>query len=56
MLKKVWQWIRFGKIVEVQTKIDKKGSCYEVWYLGRFRRVVGIKVYGEWDKSLPYRG
>jgi len=55
MVKKWWQWIRFGKIIEVVKSIDG-GVVSELAYYDRFNRLVGYWAYGSFDPTLPYRG
>lgn len=54
-LKKLWQWIQFGKITSEVKSVDG-GHVSEVAYYGRNGVLVGYWAYGSFDPSYPYRG
>lgn len=54
-MKHIWNWIRFGK-VRTLTADTINGIPCEVYYIGRFNRVVGFWAYGSFDPSFPYQG
>ena len=55
MMKRLWQWIRFGTITErVVCCIDMTPA--EIEYTGRNGRVVGYWAYGSFDPNSPYQG
>jgi hypothetical protein len=55
MIKKIWHWIRFGKITQT-IKADINGTACEIEYAGRKGKVIGYWAYGYFDPSGPYQG
>jgi hypothetical protein len=55
-MKKLWQWILFGKIDIYITATAGDGIPAEIEYRDRRNRVVGFWAYGYWDPNYPYRG
>jgi hypothetical protein len=54
-IKKIFRWIRFGKITEIIKAMDG-GFVSEIEYRGRFNRVVGYWAYGSFDPKSKYKG
>ena len=55
MLRRLWLWLRFGRVTEHVKAVDG-GVPSEIEYRGRFNRVVGYWAYGSFDPQGPYRG
>ena len=56
MLKRFWQWIRFGTITEHVTGTAGDHVAAEIEYRGRGGKVVGFWAYGCWHPKYPYQG
>lgn len=55
-LRRVWLWIRFGKITERVTGTAGDNVPAEIEYVGRGGKVVGFWAYGYWHPNYPYQG
>lgn len=55
MLKKIWNWIRFGKVTSKVHAIDG-GVASEIEYFDRFGRSVGYWAYGHFGPAGKYKG
>lgn len=55
MLRRLWLWLRFGRITEHVLAVDG-GVASEIELHDRFGRVVGYWAYGFYDPHFPYRG
>lgn len=56
MLKRLWQWIRFGTISAHVVGTAGDNVAAEIEYRGRRGRVVGFWAYGSFDPNGPYQG
>ena len=55
MIKKIWFWIRYGK-VKSEVKSTDGGRISEESFMGRNGRRVGYWAYGSFDPGYPYQG
>jgi len=55
-LRKIWLWIRFGKITAKVTGTAGDNVPAEIEYRDRFGRVVGFWAYGYWEPNSIYKG
>jgi hypothetical protein len=55
VIRRAWEWIRFGRITCVIKAVDG-GVVSEEAYYGRGGRLVGYWAHGYWDPSMLYRG
>lgn len=55
-MKRLWRWIRFGKITKRVTATAGDGIPAEIEYRGRSGKVIGFWAYGSWHPRMPYKG
>lgn len=55
-LKRLINWIRWGKITSRVTGTAGDRVPAEIKYLDRRGRVVGFWAYGYWEPNHPYKG
>ncbi len=55
-LRKIWLWIRFGKITSRITGTAGDNVPAEIEYLDRWGNVIGFWAYGSWQPGCPYQG
>jgi hypothetical protein len=56
LIKKIWQWIKWGTLTEHITAYAGSNIPAEIEYHDRFGRTVGFYAYGDWHPNLPYKG
>lgn len=55
IIKRFWNWVRFGKVRSKVVSVDG-GVVSEVAYYDRNGLVCGWWAYGSFDPAMPYRG
>jgi hypothetical protein len=55
-MRRLWLWIRFGKITSRVTGTAGDGVPSEIEYYGRWGRQIGFWAYGYFHPDYPYQG
>jgi hypothetical protein len=56
MIKRIWLWLRFGKITTKITGTAGDNVPAEIEYYGRRGRIIGFWAYGYFHPDYPYKG